>query len=92
MAGFEEALAEGLSKSIGSKIGTVKAGTQTPADLYSEAAPRIVKALEQYDKASPLIDFATKYWYIVVVGAFVVGVGSGVAANYLYDKLRGRRT
>jgi hypothetical protein len=86
--GFETELAKSLGAQVGTKVGKVAEGTPSPAELYSEAAPRVVKALKQYDAASPIVDFATRHWYLVAVGVFLVGVGAGLTANFIYDKLR----
>lgn len=63
----------------------------TPMDLYNEAAPRVVKALKQYDAASPLIDWSTKNWWALVVGLTVIAVGGSYLGNLLYDKIHKRR-
>lgn len=91
MANLFETFAKGAGEAVGAKVGTVKEGTPTPADLYSEAAPKIVRALNQYDAAAPLIDVAIKYWWLVTIAVFGVGVAAGYAANYLYDKTAGKR-
>lgn len=62
----------------------------TPMDLYNEAAPRVVKALKQYDAASPGIDWLTKNWFVAVGALAVIAVGGAYLGNVLYHKIHKR--
>jgi cell division protein FtsX len=79
-----------LAKAVVGTVGTVKKGVPAPMDLYNEAAPRVQRILKQYDDAAPGIDFATKNWWLVVVGFFVLGVAAGYTAQVIYNRAHKR--
>jgi len=62
----------------------------SPAQLYSEAAPRVQLVLKQYDKAAPGIDWITNNWILALGLILVGGAVASVGGNYLYDYLKKR--
>jgi len=94
-SGFFDIQSSGLGASIGSDlvkgiigtVGTKAPGVPAPMDLYNEAAPRIIRGLKQYDAASPLIDFATENWWLLVLGLTAIAVGGSYLGNVIYHKL-----
>lgn len=81
-----------LTKGIIGTVGTKKEGVPAPMDLYNEAAPRVVRALKQYDDAAPLIDFSTKNWWALVVGLTVIAIGGSYLGNVLYHRIHRKKT
>jgi hypothetical protein len=54
--------------------------------LYAELMPRVDRAMKQYDAAAPGIDFATQYWWLLVIAGFGLGVAAGYTANVMYGR------
>lgn len=75
-----------LVKGIIGTVGTRREDVPAPMDLYNEAAPRVIRILQQYDAAAPGIDFATKYWWLIALASFGLGVASSYAALALYNR------
>jgi hypothetical protein len=63
----------------------------SPMELYQEAAPRVITMLKQYDDAKPLIDTATRQWWLLVIGLGVIAVGGSYIGNVLYSKVHHRK-
>lgn len=89
-AGLGASFQQELVKGIVGTVGTKQEGVPAPMDLYNEAAPRVIKVLKQYDDAAPLIDFATKNWWLIAVISFVLGVAASYVAQTLYNKAHKR--
>ncbi len=81
-----------LSTLTSSVVGEKSPNVPSPMTLYNESAPRVIRALKQYDAAAPGIDFATKYWWLLAIGGFVVGVAAGYTAQVIYNKVHRRGT
>jgi len=73
------------------KYFTPSKGTMSAGELIDEIMPRADRMLKQYDAAAPIIDFATKYWWLVTIAAFAIGIGAGFTANFLYEQAYKRR-
>jgi len=87
MASLSKELVKGIVGAVGKRDPDVP----PPLTLYNEAAPRVIKALKQYDDAAPLIDFSTKNWWLLVLGLGVIAVGGSYLGNVLYQRVHGRR-
>lgn len=75
---------------VGGTIGTRSKDVPAPMDLYNEAAPRLIRGLQQYDKASPYIDFVTENLWVTLSIVAIVGVGATYLGNVLYHKIHKR--
>lgn len=87
MASFSTVFAEQLAKTTGASLGKVKKDVPPPLELYNQAAPRVERMLTQYDAAAPGIDFATKYWWLLAIGGFALGVASSYVAQVIYQRV-----
>jgi len=92
MASFQETFAKTLAQSTGAKLGKVSKDVPPPLELYNQAAPRVENMLRQYDAASPGIDFATKYWWLIAIAGFGIGVAASYAGQLLYSRVHRPRT
>lgn len=80
-----------LSSVVGLSVGKVAPGTPSPADLYTKAAPAVVKMLDQYEAASPYIDFAAKNAWAVGLIVLVLAVGGSYLGNELYARVHRKK-
>jgi hypothetical protein len=62
---------------------------RTSQQLIDDLAPTLTKAAAHYERISPVMDFATKYWSTSLVLLFGIMVLGSVAGNLAAKKIRG---